>query len=450
MYKYIQKKISPPIFPGDEEKTRSAGLLNAILLIVILMVTLFSILAYSWTPTVARLLVELTLVLVTVFTFFLNRSGRVRLASILFSITLLIIVSVGTFLSGGVRGSTLGAYIGIIIITGILLGNRVALFNGVIMIAFAGWLVFADAHHMVPMVGEQMVLITQWGEFSTVLIGIIGLLSLVTTNLERTVERVRRKESELSYKLVESQQLTIWAQEASEFKSHLLARVSHELRTPLGVMTGMAEMLQQEIHGSLTGEQKKLVERIQVNAKYLETTFTELLEQSQFDKEMLQMQATVFSPASVLDRMLPDFLEQIETKGLSFKKFIAPDLPNALVGVPTHIEQILYYLLGNAIKFTDKGSVGVKLLRVSEQHWSISVIDTGIGIPKEKQELIFEPFRQVDESTSREFGGIGLGLSIVKRLTAAMKGDVQVESEPGQGSTFIITLPLVKAPPDIA
>ena len=450
MFTNIRKKIAPPIFPEDEEKTRSASLLNAILLIVILMVTLFSILAYSLTPTLDRILIELILILVAVVVYFLMRLGRVRLASILFSISLLIIVSVGTFFSGGFRGSTLGAYIGLIIITGILIGNQAALLFGMITIAFAGWLVFADIHHMVPIVGEQVVLITQWGEFSTVLIGIIGLLSLVTTNLERTVERVKRKESELSFKLVESQQLSIWAQEASEFKSHLLARVSHELRTPLGVMTGMAEMLQQEVRGSLTAEQKKLVERIQVNAKYLETTFTELLEQSQVDKEMLQMQATEFSPASVLDRMLPEFLEQMEIKGLIFKKIIAPDLPKSLIGIPTHIEQILYYLLGNAIKFTDRGSISVKLLKVDEHNWSISVVDTGIGIPREQQELIFEPFRQVDETASREFGGIGLGLSIVKRLTVAMKGEVQVESEPEQGSTFIVTLPLVKPTPDIA
>jgi signal transduction histidine kinase len=268
------------------------------------------------------------------------------------------------------------------------------------------------------------------------------------TNLQRALERAKRKENELAFRLVESEQLTVWAQEASDFKTHLLARVSHELRTPLGVIVGMAEMLRLEAYGTMTDEQKKLLERIQVNSKFLETTFSELLEQSQLDKEILPMQAVGFSPAAILTKITPELCEDAEEKGLHFEQSIAPELPETLWGVSSRVEQILFHLVSNAVKFTEAGSVTVTLLRLDQSRWAIRVADTGIGVPKEFRESIFEPFRQVDETIAREYGGVGLGLSIVKRLTSSMKGTIRVESEPGHGSTFTVTLPLVEPPTD--
>jgi len=248
----------------------------------------------------------------------------------------------------------------------------------------------------------------------------------------------------MSHKLVESQQLAIWAQEANDFKSRLLARVSHELRTPLGAIVGMAEMLQMDTRASLAAGQKKLLERIAVNSKYLEIAFSELLEQSQIDKDVLKMQAASFSPASILDKVIPDLRELAEQKGLGFTVQIAPDLPEKLWGVSVSVEQILAHLVRNAVKFTEAGSISVDLYKVDERRWALRVTDTGIGIPYEQQVAIFEPFRQVDESTVRQYGGVGLGLSIVKRLTAALGGVVRVESQLGQGSTFTVTLPYIE------
>jgi signal transduction histidine kinase len=448
MWAHIRKYLSPPIFQGDEEKTRTASFLNTILLIVLLMVVVFASLTFFLTLNFGRVIIELFLVLLSLSMLLLMRRGHVRLASVIFSSALLVIVSIGTFLSGGFRGSTMSAYIGIIIITGLLLGNWAALMYALFTIAFTGWMVYADSLYMLPLAFEKTDLILLWGEFSSILIGIVGLLALVTTNLQRALERAKGKEKELSFKLVESQQLSIWAQEASDFKSHLLARVSHELRTPLGVIMGMSEMLQHDPSGSLTADQKKLVERIHVNSKFLETTFTELLEQSLSDKEILQMQATIFSPANILARVTPEFREQAQQKGLDFDEQVAPDLPKTLWGISTHIEQILFHLLNNAVKFTETGSISVKVFKSSEHEWAIRLRDTGIGISKDQQERIFEPFRQVDESITRTYGGVGLGLSIVKRLATAMKGTVQVESNPGQGSSFTVTLPLVEPNPN--
>ena len=444
MWARIRKILSPPVFPGDEEKTRAAGLLNTILLIILLMVVAFMLPAFIITLNLKRIMVELVILLTAFGVLILMRRGHVRLAAFALSIVLLVVVSIGTYLLGGMRGSILSAYFGIILIVGLLLGNWMALAFGVLSIAYTGWLVYADAQGLLLPPPAYVSPVTLWGEFSATLIGVIGLSALVTTTLQCAYERAKRKESELSFKLIESQQLAIWAQEASEFKSRLLARVSHELRTPLGAIVGMAEMLQMDTRDSLTDKQKELLERIAVNSKYLETAFSELLEQSQIDKDLLKMQADSFSLDAVLDRVIPDLRKLAIRKGLNFTVQVAPDLPKKIWGVAATVEQILIHLIRNAIKFTETGSISIDLYTVDEKRWALRVVDTGIGIPREYQVTIFEPFSQVDESTVRKYGGVGLGLSIVKRLTAALGGVVRVESEVGLGSTFTVTLPYVE------
>jgi signal transduction histidine kinase len=440
----LRKLLSPPVFVDDEYQIRVAGMLNAVLLIVSSTVVLFAMLTNIAAPNFGRITVELFLLVTPIGLLILMRHGYVRLASIVFPSVLWIVVSIGSYLSGGLRGSSLSAYFGIPIIAGLLLGNRTALAFGLMSIAYTGWLVYADAQNLLPKVPVSTTLFTFWGEFSAVLIGMIGLLALVMNTLQHAYERAKRKEAEMAFKVVESQQLAIWAQEASDIKSRLLARVSHELRTPLGAIVGMAEMLQMDVHGSLTAQQNELLERIRVNSKYLEEAFSELLEQSQIDKVLLRMQADSFSPDNVLDRVIPDLRKLAKRKGLEFTVQIAPDLPKRIWGVSASVEQILIHLIRNATKFTESGSISVDLYKVDEKHWALRVADTGIGIPQEHQVAIFEPFRQVDESISRKYGGVGLGLSIVKRLTAALGGVVRVESEPGQGSAFTVTLPYVE------
>jgi signal transduction histidine kinase len=368
----------------------------------------------------------------------------VRLASGIFSLALFAAVSLGAYLAGGFLGFSMSAYFAVILVTGLLLGRRAALASGIVAIAFTGWLVYADARQQLPPLPEGNAATRLWGEFSMALVVLLGLFILVMNTLKLAYERAKHKEKELALRLVESEQLAVWAQEASDFKTHLLARVSHELRTPLTVIVGMTEMLRLEAYGAMTNEQKRVLERIQVNSKFLETTFSEMLEQSQLDREMLPLQAVSFSPAEILKKITPEFRQDAEEKGLHFEEQIAPELPEDLWGIPSRVEQILYHLINNAIKFTQTGSITVSLLRPDHGHWAMRVADTGIGIPKEHRESIFEPFRQVDESIAREYGGMGLGLSIVKRLTSSLKGRIRVESEPGVGSTFTVILPLVE------
>jgi signal transduction histidine kinase len=239
----------------------------------------------------------------------------------------------------------------------------------------------------------------------------------------------------------EVQDIAKKASEANEFKSQFIARMSHELRTPLGALLGLAEMLQQSVYGILTAPQQDIVQRIIDNAQVLKQVFTELLDQSQIEAGQLRLKNKAFSPHALVKRVNSNFLAMALQKGLSMWVDLAPELPETLIGDETRIEQVLGNLVVNAIKFTKNGGVTIRAFKGGNS-WVMQVKDTGIGIDPESQVHIFEPFRQADETTSRKYGGVGLGLAIAQQLVKAMKGSIHVESKPGQGSTFTVYLPI--------
>jgi PAS domain S-box-containing protein len=240
------------------------------------------------------------------------------------------------------------------------------------------------------------------------------------------------------------------ALEASRLKTELLAKVSHELRTPLTAIIGYAEMLHENVYGPLSNQQLVATDAIILSAKTLKALVNDLLDQAQLESGQLQLRESSFSPADLVDQIQPRMRPLAEAKGLALLKDVTPDLPSTVSGDPARLQQILINLIGNAIKFTDEGTIKVRLFRPDEQHWAMSVSDTGPGIPTEAHSLIFEPFRQVDGSATREHGGTGLGLSIVKQLTILMRGQITLDSEIGQGSEFTIRLPLVEVVEDPA
>ncbi|HSB02879.1 MAG TPA: ATP-binding protein, partial [Anaerolineales bacterium] len=240
----------------------------------------------------------------------------------------------------------------------------------------------------------------------------------------------------------EVQEIAQKANEANEFKTQFIARMSHELRTPLGALLGLAEMLQQNVYGALTAPQQDIVKRIISNAEELKQVFTELLDQSQIESGQLRLRERPFSPEALARRVNSNYLAMALQKGLSMRVEAAPDLPKALFGDEARIAQVLSNLVVNAIKFTKKGGVTIRVFKGDDSRWSMQVKDTGIGIAPEDQGQIFEPFRQADESTSRKYGGVGLGLAIAQQLVQAMKGSIHLESKPGLGSTFTVSLPI--------
>jgi PAS domain S-box-containing protein len=236
------------------------------------------------------------------------------------------------------------------------------------------------------------------------------------------------------------------ALEASRFKSQLVSRVSHELRTPLGGILGFAELLQHDTFGALNNNQQQAVSNIIESTNYLSNTVNDLLDQAQIESKSISLHNIYFSPSALVDRIAVTMSVLAAKKDLEFHTEIATDFPLELYADENRLQQIIVNLAGNAIKFTAKGGVHLRLAKPDNKHWSLEVSDTGVGIPEEEQKNIFEPFQQLSNSITRENRGSGLGLAIVKQLVELMGGVISLQSQVGRGSTFKITFPLMHAP----
>jgi len=245
------------------------------------------------------------------------------------------------------------------------------------------------------------------------------------------------KQAQDSLRLARDQAL-----EASRTKSQLISKVSHELRTPLGGILGFAELLRDHTFGELNAGQRKATLSVIESANYLTNMVNELLDEAQLSANTATLQEGPFSPTILLQQASSGMEVLAGKKGLKFTTGIDENLPQELIGDERRLRQIMINLVGNAIKFTQEGSVSIRLSHATNEYWSIQVTDTGAGIPREAQEYIFEPFRQVNSAITRDNRGIGLGLSITKQLVDLMGGKINLESKPNKGSTFTILLPI--------
>jgi two-component system sensor histidine kinase BarA len=231
--------------------------------------------------------------------------------------------------------------------------------------------------------------------------------------------------------------------EIEKMKSSFLAIVSHELRTPLNAIIGYAEMLKESILGPINENQARASDRIMNNTERLLSIVSDLLDQAQIEAGKLTINMQPFSPSELLENVHGVMDKAAADKGLSLTSSIDPELPQSLNGDLARLQQILVNLTNNAIKFTDTGSVQIRLKRLNPKNLALEVLDTGRGIAENEIPKIFETFQQVGSAATRDHGGFGLGLSIVKQLAELMDGNVTVKSQEGVGSTFTITLPLI-------
>ena len=228
------------------------------------------------------------------------------------------------------------------------------------------------------------------------------------------------------------------AEEASAAKTQFLATMSHEIRTPMNGVLGMAEVLRTT---GLSPKQGKMLDIIQKSGVALMEIIDAVLDLAKIEAGRLTLAREPFEVARVCEEVASLFSGAAAAKGITLAVEIDPALPPRHVGDAGALRQVLSNLVGNAVKFTDHGAITVTA-RALPKGFEISVRDTGIGIPREAQERVFDSFEQADASTTRRFGGTGLGLAIVRRLTEAMGGAVSVQSTPGSGSVFHIVLPL--------
>jgi two-component system sensor histidine kinase/response regulator len=258
----------------------------------------------------------------------------------------------------------------------------------------------------------------------------------LTNELDRHRHHLEDLVEERTEQLSEAQQR---AEVANESKSVFLANMSHEIRTPMNAIIGLTHLMQQ---ASTMPEQTKRLDKIDVSARHLLSVINNILNISKIEAGKLALELSNFVLGDLLADLRPLYQEQIDSKSLTFETDFN-DVPHWLRGDTTRLRQALLNYVGNAMKFTQQGSILIRIIKLDENDDGMllrfEVTDTGVGIKPDRLAHLFEPFEQADPSTTRKYGGTGLGLVITRRLAQLMGGDAGAESEPGKGSTFWFT-----------
>ncbi len=442
---WLRRMFSKPVF-ADEEQTRRAGVLYTILLPMCLLAVVFLVANLLTIRRWREIAVVLAFLAAAGGVLHLLQRGRVATASWLILGVMWLGITGPELIDH--RYDLLPTSMIVVVMAGLLLGGRAAfLFAGS---SSAVVIYLAMTTTTGPLAGGTDEAISQAVFVIAILVALAMLLHIINGNIHKALMRARRHANELETRTAELEEAQMaltatrdHALRANRVKSQFLANMSHEIRTPLNAVVGMSDLLR---NTPLSEEQRELVGAIQHGSDALLVLISDILDFSEIENGELELEMRPFDPRQGTEAAVKLVAGQAEDAGLELVAEVDTEVPERVIGDVERFRQIMLHLLSNAIKFTERGKVELRVEsrcldgeRRHELH--VSVSDTGIGIPPDRIDGLFDAFTQLDSSNTRRYGGTGLGLALCRRLVELTGGRIWVESRLGQGSTFHVTIP---------